>query len=118
MTSPCLVVPLPDGSPAPSGEMLISQGAISVADVTWPSSGPCARHGAVRSRDSAATRGSLCIHMFHLAGLANVPSGNGVAVVKCLIAALGNQLFARRLDIALFVRRAALQRGRSPSDFL
>src|ERR1700730_5496675 len=107
MPSPCLAVPPPGGSPAPSGEMLMSQAAISASDVTWPSSGPCPKHGAVRITDSAAaTNDSLCIHMLDLTGSANAPSGDGVAVVECIVTALGNQLFARGLDIAFFLRRA------------
>src|ERR1700694_2726316 len=94
--------------------MLMSQEAMSSCVATCPRLGLCAaRHGAARIRKRAATEDSLSIHMFHLARLAHDPSGDGVAVVKRSVASLGNQLFARGLDIAFLIGRTALQRGRS-----
>src|SRR5258708_36974812 len=51
--------------------------------------------------------------MFDLPILGNAPARDPIEMVECLRAAIGDELGARRLEIAGIVRGAALQDGRS-----
>src|SRR3954467_12778826 len=119
MTAPCAGVPLPGGRPTPSGAMLTSQGARSAAVIGCPYLGASAASAALQTSASAAAKADcLSIDMAHLALGIDPPARDGVAVlhrergdIGCTPGwtALGNECFSRRLHVAGFVGRTALQ---------
>src|SRR2546430_12569856 len=100
----------------PSGAMLMSQGARSAGVIGCPNLGASAT---LRPSVSAVANASIsCIDMAHPALVIDSPARDGVAVLhrECRHvrrtpgrAALGNECFSRRLHVAGFVRRTALQ---------
>src|SRR5580700_9468346 len=106
VASPCLTVPLPDGSPTPSGPMLMSQEARSSWEIGLPRFGPCWANAvdASTTTESAvagrvATR-TLRIDIFHLAIAGHRPGLDHVVVVVAAVAAQRDELSAARLHIA------------------
>src|SRR5215471_21714425 len=63
--APCAAVPLPAGSPVPSGRMLMSHAAISASEIFAPSPGDCADAAPQASVSVSSARG-LSVDMFHL----------------------------------------------------
>src|SRR5713226_3252689 len=124
MVAPCAGVPLPGGSPVPSGMTLMSQAAISAGEIGWPRLGPWANAALDPSASAMTTAAlrSLCVNMFHLAIPLDSPARGAVVMLawegrrvrhRCLgLATLGDNLGARRLHVARFVPRTALQNGR------
>src|SRR5437016_5529165 len=123
MRAPAAGVPLPGGSPAPSGIMLMSQAAISAGVSGFPRLGDCANAG-LEPRTSAIARRyprrSLRVRMFHLPAPINRPTRDGVVVLVWEsgdwrnsrgLAANTDKLGTSRLHVARFVPRAALQHG-------
>src|SRR5215471_465078 len=113
--APCSGVPLPGGSPAPSGGMLMSHGAISAAVAERPRPGvSCAMLGtkAVKARSVVTAAVALCVYIFHLTTGLYLPRLDGVVVKDCVRSVGGYQSIARRLDRTSFVGGTALQYGR------
>src|SRR5262249_13775976 len=113
-------VPLPGGSPAPSGPILMSHSARSASLIDWPRPGVSAA-ALVASMSAAATRKVLRIDMFHLALVVDGPAGDHVHVshrkrgdghVHFRLAAFGDDLRTRRLHVAGLIPGAALQHHR------
>src|SRR5712671_7389960 len=109
--SPCLMVPLPGGSPPPSGPILMSQEARSSGKIGLPRLGLCwANTGdasAKRAAGAAAAK-NLRIDIFHLAIARDGPGLDHVVVVVAAVAAQRNELLAARLDVSGLVGRTAL----------
>src|ERR1700738_5325441 len=61
------------------------------------------------ARPEAAMRRALRIDMLHLAFVVNGPGRDGVGVIDRSVAARGDHLLSRRLDVTALVGRAALQ---------
>src|SRR5690349_19091316 len=83
MRAPCAGVPLPGGSPVPSGRMLMSQAAISAEEIGFPRFGPspgAALSASASMGKRAATR-ILCVDMFYLAIPLYSPAGYGIDVL-------------------------------------
>src|ERR1700726_2839968 len=81
--SPCFTVPLPDGQPAPSGPMLMSQEAKSSGEIDLPRSGLCwANTGDARAKTSAGAAATkiLRIDIFHLAIAGHGPGLDHIVV--------------------------------------
>src|SRR3954469_5670332 len=76
MRSPCAGVPLPGGSPVPSGRMLMSHALTSDSEMGWPR--PCANTGMATN---ATRRNALRIDMAHLAFSVDRPAHDGVEVL-------------------------------------
>src|SRR3954463_1549881 len=112
--SPCFGVPLPGGRPTPSGPMLMSHAAISSGVAARPRFGLSAANAAAEAtaRPEAAIRRALRVDMLHLAFVGNCPGRNGVGVIDRSVAARGDHLLTRGLQITGVVGRAALQDGR------
>src|SRR5262252_8563824 len=115
--APWAAVPLPAGSPVPSGRMLMSQTAMSASEIFAPSPGDCA-DAAPQASASARTARGLCVDMLHLPLAVDRPArdavvvliGEGERIRRFLgLAALGDELGAQRLHVSAFVPRAALQ---------
>src|SRR6266446_1598647 len=109
--SPCLTVPLPGGSPAPSGPMLMSQEARSSAEIGLPRLGLCwanAGDASAKSAAGAAALKNLRIDIFHLAIAGHGPGLDHVVVVGAAVAAQRDELLAARLDVSGLVGRTAL----------
>src|SRR5437868_6504265 len=121
--APARAVPLPFGSPAPFGGMLMSQRAISAAETVSPSAGPFAggvarwaAHAAT-STSAAAAATRLCIDMAH-APLGVHRPGDDRIVVEAVGRRIAREPFlARRLHASVLVGRPALQRRRLPFPF-
>src|SRR3989454_2358999 len=124
MTEPCEGLPLPGGRPEPSGRMLISQPAISAAEIGVPRFGAWAK-AALEPRASAMSTAALPrlrVHMFHLAIALDAPARGAVVVLarkgrhvrnrRPGLATVRDDLRAGRLHIAGLIPRAALQDGR------
>src|SRR5579871_6744765 len=111
--SPCWGVPLPGGSPAPSGPMLMSQVARSSGEIALPRLGDCWAAAAPHRATSAAAAASSRINIFHLALVGDVPARDHVAVEVAAVATQRDKLRPRRLDVAGLVGGAALQRHRA-----
>src|SRR5262249_62279585 len=107
--SPSLAVPLPGGSPLPSGPMLMSQDARSSGEIGLPRLGDSA-NAADDSATSAPATMSSRIDMLHLALVGDVPARDHVVVVVAAVAAQRDELGAARLHVAGLVGRAAHQR--------
>src|SRR5690242_13653555 len=116
--SPWAGVPPPGGSPAPSGGMLMSQGASSAGVMGLPRFGPAAKAPEHASASAAAS--ALRVDMFHLAFRVDGPAGRPVVMLAHerrhrrrprALAALGDDLGARLLHVARLVPGAALQHG-------
>src|SRR3954469_21343990 len=107
MAAPCADVPLPFGRPVPSGRMWISHAARSPWFKAVPRFGPAANVG-----PTSETKMRLGIDMAHASVRIDRPAGGAVVVLareaerrryaRCL-AALGDDLAARRLHVALVV---------------
>src|SRR5260370_37874570 len=101
--SPCLTVPLPGGSPAPSGPMLMSQEARSSAEIGLPRVGLCSANAgdasAKRAAGAAALQ-NLRIDIFHLAIDGHRPGLDHVVVVGAAVAAQRDELLAARLHVS------------------
>src|SRR5215831_20428291 len=80
MGAPCAAVPLPAGSPVPSGRMLMSQGAMSASEIFAPRPGDWAKAAAEPRRRAAAIRRS-CVDMFHLPLTVDRPAREAVVVL-------------------------------------
>src|SRR5262245_26723805 len=78
--APCAAVPLPGGSPVPSGRMLMSQGAMSASVIFAPSPGGCA-NAALEARANASTARDLGVDMFHLPFAVHRPAREAVVVL-------------------------------------
>src|SRR6267378_2734117 len=114
--SPCLTVPLPDGSPAPSGPMLMSQEARSSTEIALPRLGLCwanAGDASANRAAGAAAAKNLRINIFHLATAVHHPGLDHVVVVVAAVAAQRDELLAARLDVSGLIGRTALQRRRT-----
>src|SRR5438046_6549292 len=121
MGAPCAGVPLPGGSPVPSGRMLMSQAAISAASIGLPRLGPAARQPKLTAKiDKAAV--SLCVDMAYRPGAADRPAGHAVVVLAReggdarhfrSLAPHRDDLGARGLHVARLFAGAALQHGRA-----
>src|SRR5262245_35978999 len=110
-------VPRPAGSPAPSGPMLISQGAISAGAIDWPNCGTCAGAGAATTMAAQSARPLIKSRRFFV-----TPAEAGVQGRRSSLALSsrfrGNDDFIRsdralRIDIgrlALFVDAPARNR--------
>src|SRR5581483_5971309 len=116
--APARGVPLPLGSPAPLGGILMSYRAISAAATGSPSRGPLAV-GVVRwpaqlaSRASAAAAAMrLCIYMAHAPVGFNRPGHDRVVVEAVRRRITREPFLARRLNAPLFVAGAALKHRR------
>src|SRR5215468_3805000 len=80
--SPCLTVPLPGGSPAPSGPILISQEARSSGETGLPRLGLCWANAGDASTKRAAAAAPRNVHIviLHLAIAGDGPGLNHVVV--------------------------------------
>src|SRR5262245_48627455 len=108
MFSPCFAVPRPSGRPAPSGGMLMSQGAMSAGPIGCPKRGACEKTGVAASKAAhTVTRSSIDIARLPL--LINSPARDGVVVIDTAQAALGSKGSACRLHHAGVVGGTALQ---------
>src|SRR6516225_5223642 len=124
---PCAGVPLPGGSPVPSGMTVRSQGARSACEIRCPRFGPSALAGAADSkRDARVMRPKpiLGVNIFHLSPGINRPAGDGIVVMARKLRPgrrrLGlppqrNELGACRLYVDGFVPGTALQHRGPPA---
>src|ERR1700674_2072399 len=115
MDAPWPAVPLPDGSPAPSGMMLVSHPAISSGTTSLPRLGPSA--GALAHAPSASTTAKparLRVNMFDLALAVDCPARDAVEMLvgksgnrrhRFQLAAMGYEFGTGRLCVAAFVPR-------------
>src|SRR5439155_24632809 len=96
--------------------MLMSHWAISSGVATRPRLGLSAANATAEAvaRPEAAMRRALRIDMLHLAFVGNSPARDSVGVIDRSVAARGDHLLSRRLDVTALVGRAALQDRRSP----
>src|SRR3954471_23853510 len=117
MAAPCAEVPLPLGRPVPSGRMWISHAARSAWFKAVPRFGPAANAGA-----ASKTKRRLGIDMAHASVRIDGPARDAVVVLAWeaerrryarRLAALRDDLGARRLHVALVVPSAALQYRRA-----
>src|SRR5215475_10891971 len=122
MRAPWAEVPLPGGSPVPSGRMLMSHAAISAGSVSFPRPGPSARTGLEASARTTTRLGNLDVDMPHLALAVHRPARDAVVVLVretqdwrdlLGLAAHGHELGTGWLHVAGLVPRAALQYGRT-----
>src|SRR5260221_3943758 len=107
MDAPWRAVPLPDGSPAPSGMMLVSHAAISSGATCLPRLGPPA--GALAHAPSASTTAKparLRVNMFYLTPSVDCPTRDAVGMLgwesgnrpdPFQLAAIGHQICTGRL---------------------
>src|SRR3954470_20961826 len=95
ISSPCWTVPLPGGSPAPSGAMSMSQPAICSGLAGWPKP----------NRVSG-------VDMTHLPIGRDVPGLDAIEVVEGVDPARFDQLRPRGLDVAGLINSPALQASR------
>src|SRR5258708_32443004 len=118
--APCAGVPLPGGSPRPSGRMLMSQGASSASPMGWPRPGPAANPVVIFN--ISKKQESLGINMPHPSRSVDRPARRAVVVLARKprdrrrlqgLAADGDDLGARRLHVPRLVPGAALQHRRS-----
>src|SRR5262249_58923629 len=94
--------------------MLMSQEATSSGAAMRPRFGFSASAALETTASTEATaRRWLCINMLDFPILRNAPARDPIEMVECLRAAIGDELGARRLEIAGIVGGAALQDGRS-----
>src|SRR3989442_15448487 len=105
MRAPWAEVPLPGGKPVPSGEMLMSQAAISAGAIGFPRFGPSAKAALEPSASARTTAGlrSLGVNMGDLPPAADRPARDAVVVLpregragpaRLGLAALGHDLGA------------------------
>src|SRR3989442_13600830 len=118
MRAPWAEVPLPAGKPVPSGEMLMSQAAISAGSIGFPRFGPspkAALEPSASARTTAELR-SLGVNMGDLPLAVDRPARDAVVVLaregragrdRLGLAALGHDLCAGRLRVAALVPPAA-----------
>src|SRR4051812_34087850 len=94
--------------------MLMSQEAISSGVAARPRFGLSAANVTAEdmARPEAAMRRALRIDMLHLAFVGNSPGRDGVGVIDGSIAAYGDHLLSRRLDVTGLVDGAVLQARR------
>src|SRR5918996_5487768 len=114
-TAPWSGVPLPGGSPVPSGGMLMSHPAISAGVAGRPRLGvswATLDVYAARARITITTAVTLRIDIFPLAGGLYLPRLDGIVVKDGVGAMRADQGVARRLDGTAVVGGAALQHGR------
>src|SRR5439155_4777917 len=113
MAAPCAAVPLPFGRPVPSGRMWMSHAARSAWVSGVPRFGPAANAGLV-----SKTKIRLRVNMAHASVGIDRPARDAVVVLARehrhrryarRLAALRDDLGARRLHVALVVPGAALQ---------
>src|SRR5712691_5209359 len=121
MAAPWPGVPLPGGSPAPSGAMLMSQSARSASVTSLPSPGVSAAIATPAVSTNANETKSAKLLRIHMLGLPFVVDGptrddihvphreGGHRDVDLGLAALGEHLGAGRLHVAGLVPGAALQ---------
>src|SRR6187431_2737174 len=125
MASPCFTVPLPGGSPIPSGRMSMSQPAISsgfasrpiprrLAPAAWAACsaffGAAATPAPARARMAALSNAqSRNFDILNLAIFAHVPGLDAVIVIDRIDAAVFSQLRLAWLHIAGLVHGARLQ---------
>src|SRR6516162_2818943 len=126
IAAPCCGVPLPGGSPLPSGPTLMSHSARSASLTGLPRPGSSAAIAAApesASANAAAKVKRLAVDMLDLPFLVDRPTGDDVHMphregghrhVDLGRAALGEHLLARGLHIAGLVPGAALQHHRLP----
>src|SRR5215475_3586823 len=103
-----MAVQRPAGSPAPSGPMLMSQGAISAGAIDWPNCGTSAGAGSDAHSAAHAAR-QLSIRIGRLALFVDAPARNRIVVIDPAQAALGSECCACRLHHAGVIGGAALQ---------
>src|SRR5258706_16479593 len=118
MGAPWPAVPLPDGSPAPSGMMLVSHAAISSGATCLPRLGPPAGAlGHAASASTTAKPAKLRVNMFDLPLAVDCPTRDAVVMLvgkngnrryRFQLAAMGHEFGTGRLCVAAFVPRAAL----------
>src|SRR5437763_8290867 len=124
MGAPSCGVPLPGGSPVPSGMMAMSQGANSCAVVDFPRLGPSASAApaSMASASETAPKQSLRVDMPDLPFPVHRPAGDAVEMLARegqhrrwfrRLSALRDNLGAGRLHVAALVEGAALQHGRT-----
>src|SRR4051812_14195201 len=107
-----MAVPRPWGSPAPSGAMLISQGAMSAGAMGCPNCGACARAGAAKNIPAKSAR-RLSIDIGQLALFIDAPACNCIVMIGAAQAALRDKGCARRLHHTRVVGSATLQHCRA-----
>src|SRR5215471_9949640 len=112
MTAPCSGVPLPGGSPVPSGGMLISHPATSAGVAGRPRLGVSwatlqVYPATVMLTSTMAVK--LCVDIFHLAVCFHLPCLDGMIVVGDIRAVCGHQGIACWLDCTRVVGGAAFQ---------
>src|SRR3954469_21258504 len=123
MGAPCAAVPLPGGSPAPSGMAAISQAAMSASVMALPSFGVSAATAtAPNARTSEAAIKLLRVDMLDLPAAADAPAREAVVVLIGEGGRIGDrflglaprrhEVLAKRLRVAGLVPGAALQHGR------
>src|ERR1700730_465441 len=90
--------------------MLMSPNALSSAAALRPRLGLSESAASERTASvNAAAKSRLRVDMLNLPILSNAPARDPIEMVECLVATLGDELGACRLDIAGIVRGAALQ---------
>src|ERR1700757_1691467 len=91
--------------------MLMSHAAISSGVATRPRFGLSAANATaeVMARPKAAMRRALGVDMLHLTFVGNRPSRDGIGVIDRPVAARGDHLLTRRLDVSGLIGGAALQ---------
>src|SRR4029077_14525581 len=118
MAAPCVGVPLPAGSPTPSGPMLMSQAAKSFGATGCPNFCPSAAKAAPQPNESTSRMMVLCIDMAHLTIGIRRPTRDCIEVAgqdrgygrdSFGLTALSYERRPRRLNVAGLVRRTALQ---------
>src|SRR5687768_14512443 len=79
--APCVAVPRPGGSPAPSGAIVISQAAMSRGAIGCPKRGACASAGTVTRDNAAKIARRSSVDIGGLPVLVDRPAGNRVVVI-------------------------------------
>src|SRR5919106_4913498 len=114
-TAPWSGVPLPGGSPVPSGGILMSHPAISAGVAGRPRLGvswATLDVEAARARSTITTAVTLRVDIFHLTGSLYLPRLDGIVVKDGVRAMRADQGVARRLDGASVVSGTALEHSR------
>src|SRR6476659_10607714 len=125
MASPCFTVPLPGGSPVPSGRMSMSQPAISSGFASrpmsrcfvawawtacWAAFGAAATPALINARRPAPRRAlSRHLDILNLAVLLHVPGLDAVVVVDRIDATIFAELRLAGLHVTGLIHRARLQ---------
>src|SRR5215471_2632644 len=115
---PCAGVPLPCGSPLPSGMTVRSHGARSASEIGCPRFGPSAVAGAAQTKRATSAEMILSVHIGHSTVGINRPARNRVVVMarklrpagrRLRLSAQRNELGPRGLNVPAFIPGAALQ---------